>query len=207
MQSLSAARDRYAREAARYDVRWRRYLRETVAETLELLSPEPGQRLLDLGCGTGLLLEAARRRWPAMTGWGVDLSPPMLAVARRRLGPRAPLVAADVHLLPMATASVDLAVSTSSLHHWTEPSRALAELSRVLRPEGRLVLTDWSDDYLALRIFSRTLRIFDRSIRRSYSSVEAARLLRSSGFVVEEVRSFRVGWLWGMMTISARKGG
>lgn len=198
-------RERYAKEAARYDRRWREYLRRSLDATLRELSVGAGERVLDVGCGTGALLEAVRERWPGAAGVGVDLSLEMLAVARRRLPPEVGLVAGDAGLLPFADGAFDQATCTSALHHWAEPEVALAEVARVLRPGGRLVLTDWSDDDTRLRVFSRLLRLFDRSHQRSYRAAEAARLLEVAGFRVERVRHFRAGWVWGMMTLSARR--
>ncbi|HEU4751954.1 MAG TPA: methyltransferase domain-containing protein, partial [Armatimonadota bacterium] len=77
-------RRRYAREASRYDRRWREYLRRSLDATLRELSVAPGERVLDVGCGTGALLEEVRAGWPGGAGVGVDLSMEMLAIARRR---------------------------------------------------------------------------------------------------------------------------
>ena len=129
----------------------------------------------------------------------------MLAVARRRLGGRAALCAGDVHLLPFADGAFDVVVSSSSLHHWRDAARALAEIARVTCPGGRLVLTDWCGDDLVLRLFSHALRLLHRSHRRSYRANEARRLLEAAGFAVVTVRRYRVGWRWGMMTLSARR--
>ena len=162
-------------------------------------------RWLDVGCGTGALLEEVRARWPGAAGVGVDLSLEMLAIARHRLPPTVALIAADAGRLPLADGSFDLATCTSALHHWPEPEVALAEVARVLRPGGRLVLTDWRDDDPRLRVFSRLLRLVDRSHRRSYRAAEARGMLEAAGFRVERVRHFRAGWVWGMMTLVARR--
>jgi ubiquinone/menaquinone biosynthesis C-methylase UbiE len=198
-------RRRYAKEAARYERRWREYLRRSLDATLRELSIGPGERVLDVGCGTGALLEAVRGRWPGAAGVGVDLSLAMLAIARRRLPPPVALVAADAGRLPFADGTFDQATCTSALHHWTDPVVGLAEVARVLRPGGRLVLTDWSDDDARLRLFSRLLRLFDRSHQRSYRASEARFLLETAGFRVDRIRHFRAGWVWGMMTLTARR--
>jgi ubiquinone/menaquinone biosynthesis C-methylase UbiE len=135
----------------------------------------------------------------------VDLSIEMLSVARARLGAASPLLAADVHRLPLRSESFGLAVSTSVLHHWDDPERALAEIFRVLHPGGRLVLTDWSADHLPLRLYSRVLKLTDRSVVRVHRTAELTGLVRSAGFAVEAVKHFRVNWLWAMTTLTAHR--
>jgi ubiquinone/menaquinone biosynthesis C-methylase UbiE len=198
-------RARYAREAARYDRRWDAYVRRTVDETLDAAAPGAGERWVDVGCGTGVLLERARALGWGAAGVGVDLSIEMLSVARARLGAASPLLAADVHRLPLRSESFGLAVSTSVLHHWDDPERALAEIFRVLLPGGRLVLTDWSADHLPLRLYSRVLKLTDRSLVRVRRTAELTGLARSAGFAVDAVKHFRVNWLWAMTTLTAHR--
>lgn len=205
MEDLKGVREQYRREASRYDRKWASYLARSLGETLSVLGIRPGGRLLDLGCGTGALLERVHERFPTARLHGVDPSPEMLALARERLGGRAALFVGDAHGLPFAAASFDTVASTSNFHHFREPELALREIARVLRPGGQLVLTDWNDDYPVLRVYSRLLRLTDPSHHRSYTSAHASRLLREAGLVVDTVRAFRVNWLWGMMTLSAHR--
>lgn len=199
--------DRYAREAARYDRRWAKYVRRTVDETLDALAPSAGEPWVDVGCGTGVLLERAGARGWGEAGVGVDVSAGMLSVARARLGTASSLVNADVHRLPLASERFGLAVSSSALHHWQDPIRALGEIFRILRPGGSLVLTDWSADRRPLRLYGRLLRHTDSSVHRIYRRAELAALVRSAGFVLDAVKDFRVSWLWAMSTLTAHRPG
>jgi SAM-dependent methyltransferase len=107
---------------------------------LSLAGDVDGRRILDAGCGSGPLSAALRDRGAIMTGF--DLSTAMIELARRRLGEDADLIVADLAKpLPYADAAFDDVVASLVLHYledWTEP---LAELRRVLKAGGRLILS------------------------------------------------------------------
>jgi len=73
--------------------------------------------LLDLGCGTGRLLYAAKQRWPDAILTGIDPSAKMVEVARRSL-PDATFFVGQAETLPLPDSSVEMVVSTVSFHHW-----------------------------------------------------------------------------------------
>lgn len=98
----------------------------------------PG-RALDAGCGTGR--HAAHLAALGHEVVGVDASEPMLAVARRKL-PDADLRVGDLTALPLEDASVDGAVCALALSHLSALGSAVAELGRVLRPGGRLIVSN-----------------------------------------------------------------
>jgi ubiquinone/menaquinone biosynthesis C-methylase UbiE len=208
-EASQPARRTYARLAPRYDARWARYVRGSTEATARRLGPVASRRLLDVGCGTGALLK--RLRAPAPPGReagqavGCDLTPEMLAVARAELGAAAPLVAADVHALPFGDAAFDLVASVSALHLWARPDRALGEIARAMAPGAELVVTDWCDDFLACRLCDWAMRLVDASHRRAYGTRKCRTLLETAGLTVLSVERYRIGWLWGLMTVRARR--
>ena len=199
-------RDEYDAAAGGYERRWRQYLEASTTATLERLDVSRGGRLLDVGCGTGFLLARLLERHPTVQCAGVDLSPGMVAQARRRLPGSVTLAVADAERLPFATGSFDAVVSASSLHFWPSPARGLEELHRVLRPSGQIVLTDWCDDYLACRLCDRFLRMMDRGHSRIYGAEDCARMLAGARYDLIRLDAYRISWLWGLMTAVARKG-
>lgn len=199
-----AARRDYDRRAAGYDARWDWYVEATTAETLARLSVEPGDRILDVGLGTGRLLERLEGGRPAPRSLtGVDVSEGMLEVARRRLPRDVRLVQGDAAALPFAGASFELAVSTSAMHFWPRPLDALREIRRVLAPRGRLVLTDWCRDFWGPRLREIPLRLLDRAHHRTWSGSELGEALETAGFRVEALDRYRIRPTWGMMTARA----
>jgi ubiquinone/menaquinone biosynthesis C-methylase UbiE len=131
-----------------YDVVARRLLRgvyRRLAADVAASTPD-GATVLDVGTGPGVLLAELATRRPDLTLIGVDLSADMVAAAARNLsgfGARASVKQADVAELPLADGSVDVVVSSLSLHHWDRPAEAIGELRRVLRPGGRLSIYDF----------------------------------------------------------------
>ncbi len=114
------------------------------AALLDLLPPAGLGRLLDIGTGTGRLLEVLAPRIGA--GIGVDASRAMLALARARLARagigHCTVRLADMYRLPFPDGTFDAVVMQMLLHHAETPADALAEAARVLRPGGRLVVVD-----------------------------------------------------------------
>jgi ubiquinone/menaquinone biosynthesis C-methylase UbiE len=195
----------YARLAPEYDQKWPFYIAATTRETLARLQLGPADRLLDVGCGTGALLERLTMRHPAAQLTGVDPVPEMLAAARRRLPPEVVLQEGWAERLPFASESFDVVVSANVFHYVREPAAALSEMGRVLRPGGRLVLTDWCDDYLACRVCNLYLRLFSPAYFKAYRERECLRLLRQAGYRDVGVERYKISWIWGLMTATAAK--
>ena len=193
----------YAANAGDYDRRWNRYVAASVDKTLAELQLEPGTRLLDIGCGTGVLLEQLVLRQPEARLYGGDLSNAMLSVACDRLGPSAGLVQAAGEALPLAEASIDVLVSSSAFHFVRDPGKALNEARRVLRPGGRLVLTDWCRDFLTMRMLDGYLKAFDAAHHHTYGSEQFAQLLDEHGFEKVRISRYKISWFWGLFTATA----
>ena len=107
------------------DPRWRRFLVSRLPS---------GGDVLDVATGTGLVAAELLRRGFRVTG--VDQSPEMLAVARRRFGQRVPLIDASAQALPVGPGSFDHLTFTYLLRYVGDPQATLAELARVVRPGG-----------------------------------------------------------------------
>lgn len=127
-----------------------------VASDVATIAGDRPVRILDIGSGPGDLAIEIARRIPVATVIGVDIAPAMIDVARRNglaagLEPSVAFELADAARLPSEDGSIDIVVSSLSLHHWDQPPAAFAEVRRVLRPGGSALIYD-----LAAITYSRT---------------------------------------------------
>ncbi len=118
-------------------------------KTIEFAQIAPGERVLDVGCGTGdLTLLAKKRAGSAGQICGLDAAPEMIEVARRKAARQRAEVdfrVGVIEQLPYPDNSFDVVLSSLMMHHLPADlkPRALAEIRRVLRPNGRLVIVDF----------------------------------------------------------------
>jgi ubiquinone/menaquinone biosynthesis C-methylase UbiE len=198
-----------------YDPMVRLLFREEAGkrQLLEQADVRPGQRVLDVGCGTGTLALMIKTEFPEARVVGLDGDPKALARARRKLAEAGVDVALEEGLayeLPYPDASFDRVFSSLVLHHLSREHkrRTLAEILRVLAPGGAFHLLD----------FGRPVGAWQRALARvAFRSPEGrdhvdgrlAALLREAGFArVEELarRGTLFGSVWYYRAVEADAG-
>jgi ubiquinone/menaquinone biosynthesis C-methylase UbiE len=192
--------DRWARHYE--EDRTSRWLATLQGAAVEALDLRAGDRLLDVGCGTGA---AVRNTAPQVErAVGVDLSPAMIARARELAAelPNAEFQEADSEWLPFSDGAFTAVLCTTSFHHYPDPERATREMARVLAPDGRLVIGDGCSDRLPARLADLVLRTFQPSHVHLYRSAELEELLGEAGLKPERTELL---WNGGYVIMAARK--
>lgn len=171
------------------------------AAYLDLLGIVPGERVLDVGCGTGVVTRAvATRVAPNGRVLGIDPSPTMLSVARE-IAEREGLLGqidfrvGDARALPVDDAAFDVVLAITALSHTTDAERAIPELLRVVRPGGQVGIFDIDPDSWVIAHPDRALtrRIRDAStdvITNGWLSRCLPGLLEAAGLEAVRVRAF-----------------
>ena len=149
--------------------------------------------IVDVGCGTGRLLRKARERWPDAQLIGVDPAEGMVEKARS-LMPIATFYVSMAESLPLPDASIDLAFSTMSYHHWADQVEGVREMARVLRPGGRFFLADF---WLPTRL-AKVIRHF-----QSNDPARVRDVFAQAGLKIQAQRKQMGRWL--LVTIGERQ--
>ena len=195
----------WSRAASSYDRGFGRLVKEALPALLTGVAAGPGDRVLDLGSGTGLAAAAAARLGAEVVG--VDFSPVMVAVAEQshqgidfRVG--------SVEELPFEEQVFDVAIANFALHHSGAPESVLREVHRVLAPGGRLGFTVWAEPE-ALEAFG----LFFAAVEKHAGAVELPHgplfgvsdpdalesLVDDAGFGAVAVRRLSLSWRTGSL--------
>jgi ubiquinone/menaquinone biosynthesis C-methylase UbiE len=195
----------YSRLAPIYDRRWANYIERSIKATISRLAISHNSNILDFGCGTGALLQSLLSLAPDAKLTGLDFSPEMLDIAKAKLKDSAELLLGSADHLPFAEESFDLVISTSAFHYFPNPLQVMTEATRVLKTNGRLVITDWCYDYWTCRLLDFWLHLSNRAHYHTYRVKEFQDMFKAQGLAQITIERYKIDWFWGMMTAQGVK--
>jgi ubiquinone/menaquinone biosynthesis C-methylase UbiE len=213
------------RQARSYNARLRTFSERTLSEAQAMVDQarlrnvleQEGRppRVLDVACGTGILLSQLLGQVPEIEAYGIDASADMLVQARIRLHglPQVRLEQVEVgtgeraHLL-YSLETFDLITCTNALHDMPDPVGTLVGLRQLLAPGGQLVLEDFArrEPPFPWRAFEWLVRLVVGRQVHAYTLAEAQSLCRQAGLRIACEKAFSVDWLlhgWALRAYSA----
>ena len=162
-------------------------------QMLAELEREPFADVLDVGCGTGAVIELLHDTYPDAHYTGLDLTPAMIEVASAKGLPNCEFMVGDAENLPFADASFDAVLSSNSFHHYPRPEAFFAGALRVLRSSGRLILRDYtSNDFVVWLMNTFELpftRLLGHGDVRVLKVSEFRAMAEAAGFAVEKLEA------------------
>lgn len=191
------SREHFNKQAPEYDentsVFFSKYPKISCHDVQERLATRQYSNLLDVGCGTGYLIDHLAAQYPAEYV-GLDLSEKMLEVATGKNIPGATFVQGYSDALPYDDESFDIVTCVQSFHHYPKQDAAMQEALRVLKPGGLYILSDTGVGGLAGWTYNHILFKLARSGDfRSANRRSITRQMESNGYTIVEsvtVRSF-----------------
>ena len=189
----AAAEAYFEAHAAEWDAIRSLHVPESAVEEaiVRLLDGQPLGMLVDLGTGTGRMLELLGPR--ANSAIGIDRSPEMLRLARAKLAAagmgRVEIRQGDIYALPLAGGAADTVVLHQVLHYAQQPAAAINEASRLLVPGGRLLIADFAPHD------REDLRDRDAHVRLGFDDGQIEGWFEAAGLAMGPVRELKGGEL------------
>jgi len=195
----------YTKRAMNYDKRWQHYCLPSFSKSIQIIDLDQASRLLDVGCGTGIFLEILEKKYPSAQLDGIDPSQAMLGKASEKVSSKVTLEAGSAESLPYDSQSFDWVVLSNCLGHIKHQEVALNEAHRVLKNSGKVIITDWTKDFLAMRIVNLYTQLFDYAEYNSLRSSETIAMMEKLHFECISAESYKINWFWGLYTIFGKK--
>ncbi|PTQ10939.1 ArsR family transcriptional regulator [Sphingomonas oleivorans] len=198
---VAAAEQYFAAHAAEWDAIRSLHVAEAQVEAAiaEALGTGPVGRLVDIGTGTGRMIELFGG--DATSAIGIDRSPEMLRFARAKLGdnPQVELRQADMYALPLANGSADTVIVHQVLHYAQQPGAAISEAARLLVPGGRLLIVDFASHE------REDLRMQDAHARLGFADEQIGKWFAAAGLELARPVELRGGELTVKLWLGHRR--
>ena len=158
---------------------------------LKTLNPQHGSSILDVGCGTGILLQQLRQLGKGLNLHGMDIAPEMVKVARAKFGKSVELRQGFANSLPYDDNSFDYVTCATSFHHYPNPDNSLREMFRVLKLGGKLVLLDpFTNGFLRKAICKVLNTLFNEKGINLFTKGQMYQMFQKAGFKQIEQKTY-----------------
>ena len=160
---------------------WFRYFQERI---IQEANPQPGQKIIDVGCGTGWAVKEIVRRVPEAKTYGIDISSEMIRIAKSGMKNNSiEFIQGDSENIPYADEFFDTVICSSSFHHYPRPVASLSEIRRIMKKNGHLYLLETCrDGFKPIIIHDLIQKIFRNDHMRYYATEELFRFLEIARF-------------------------
>jgi ubiquinone/menaquinone biosynthesis C-methylase UbiE len=167
-----------------FDNKWAAPFRYLQKKVISLANLQKDSNFLDLGCGTGWAVRYAAGLLNAQGNFvGIDISEGMIAKAKEhsRGSAKIKYYKASAEDLPLENSYFDVVICTNSFHHYLNPEKAIHEVYRVLKQEGKIYILDiTADDFITRRIDALTKKIEKEHVK-DYSTAEYKQMFSEAG--------------------------
>lgn len=176
------------------------WMRHFQVPALREIQFRPGIKILDLSCGTGELLQTLFRKSKGKAKlYGLDISENMLQKARQKLPAEVMLVRGDVHNILFDSEEFDYVLCTEAFHHYHSQNQAVAEMKRVLKNDGKIIIVDVN---FFLRPIHWLFQKLEPGCIKINNKKEMGLLFRNNGIkLIKQQRNF----LFAIMTIGQKR--
>jgi ubiquinone/menaquinone biosynthesis C-methylase UbiE len=190
--------------AENFDDRKYSILRFFQKRLIKKLDLKEGQKILDIGCGTGwAVLHIADIIKEDGKAYGIDLSSKMIEIAKLKSSnyKNVYFFKSPAKSLPFEDNYFDLIISTNAFHHFSDPLKALKEVSRVLVPRGKIFIVDLTANSFIMRMTDKRVKKMDPGHVKFYSTAEFQSLFEQSNLKHKKSKRF----MWPMKIHIAEK--
>lgn len=171
---------------------------------LQTINPESGSSILDVGCGTGILLQQLLQLDRCLDLYGVDIAPGMVRTAQMKLGKSVKIQQGSANSLPYDENSFDYVTCATSFHHYARPGNSLREMFRVLKPDGKLVILDpFTNGPLRKALCAILDALSDEKGTNLFTQEQMHQMFHIAGFSHIVQKTY---WYYKLLTIGVKAG-
>jgi len=139
--------------------------------------------VLDVGCGTGILLQQLFNMNRNLKLYGIDISPEMVKMAQNKLNISICIKKGSANSLPYNDNTFDLVTCSTSFHHYSEPKKAIVEMHRVLKGDGKLIVLDpFTNGFIRLMLCAVLNFIFKETETCLFTKKQFREMFMDAGF-------------------------